>query len=63
MQVADPAELERAVGELLADEPRGWKLGGNAQKVVRQNLGAIERTVEMILDHLKAKDVYIVEPS
>ena len=33
--------------------PRREQLGRNALKVVRENLGAIERTVEMIVEHLR----------
>jgi hypothetical protein len=31
----------------------------NARRVVAQNLGAINRTVEMILDKLRARQIYI----
>jgi len=52
--------LENAVAELLADEKRRAELGRNALKVVRENLGAIDRTLEMILEHLKKRQIYIV---
>jgi 3-deoxy-D-manno-octulosonic-acid transferase len=52
VQVRNAAELERVLGELLADEPRRQELGRNALAVVRENLGAVERTVEMLLSHL-----------
>ena len=52
VQVRDPAELERVLGELLADESRREQLGRNALKVVHENLGAIDRTVDMIVKHL-----------
>lgn len=61
VQVRDAAELETVLGELLADEGRRQELGHNAQRVVRQNQGAIDRTVEMILQHLKHEDIYVVE--
>ncbi|MFZ0828650.1 MAG: 3-deoxy-D-manno-octulosonic acid transferase [Verrucomicrobiia bacterium] len=59
VQVGDPAGLELAIAGLLADENRRLELGRNAQRVVRENLGAIDRTVEMILKHLKKSEVYI----
>jgi 3-deoxy-D-manno-octulosonic-acid transferase len=52
VQVRDEAELERALRELLANEQRREQLGGNARKIVYQNLGAMERTVDMIIKHL-----------
>ncbi len=52
VQVRDAAELERVLGELLAEAPRREQLGRNALEVVRENLGAIERTVDMIVKHL-----------
>jgi 3-deoxy-D-manno-octulosonic-acid transferase len=59
VQVKDAAELENALGDLLGDEPRREQLGRNALKVVHQNLGAIERTVEMIVEQLAASELYI----
>ena len=52
VQVSDPAGLEKAIAGLLADEKRRTELGRNAHSVVRENLGAIDRTVEMILEKL-----------
>jgi 3-deoxy-D-manno-octulosonic-acid transferase len=60
VQVKDEAELERALVELLADESRRAQLGHNATNVVRENLGAIERTVDMIVEQLDADEVYVV---
>ena len=60
IQVQDPETLENAITELLADEPRRAELGRNAFKVVRENLGAIDRTVEMILEQLAKRQIYIV---
>jgi 3-deoxy-D-manno-octulosonic-acid transferase len=48
-------ELEKALAELLADEKRRAELGPQRARVVRENLGAIDRTVEMILEHLKGR--------
>jgi len=60
IQVNSVAALEITVGELLADEKRREELGHNALRVVRENLGAVGRTVNMILDNLKDRGIYIV---
>jgi 3-deoxy-D-manno-octulosonic-acid transferase len=60
VQVRDPAALDDALRGLLADKNRRAELGRNALEVVAENLGAVDRTVEMILGHLKARDIYIV---
>lgn len=60
IQVPDAETLEQAIAELLADESRRAELGRNAAKVVRENLGAIERTVDMILEQLAKRQIYIV---
>ena len=36
-------------------------LGVNALKVVRENLGAIEKTVDMIAERLDHTDVYMAQ--
>ncbi|HEY2084173.1 MAG TPA: glycosyltransferase, partial [Verrucomicrobiae bacterium] len=59
VQVRDAAELEQKTAELLANETRRAELGRNALKVVRENLGAIERTVDIIVDHLDNGQIYI----
>jgi 3-deoxy-D-manno-octulosonic-acid transferase len=59
VQVRDATELEKALAELLAQPGRREELGRNARKVVRENLGAIERTVDMIVEHLRDRDIYI----
>jgi 3-deoxy-D-manno-octulosonic-acid transferase len=59
IQVRGPEGLEGAIAGLLADENRRAELGRNAQRVVHENLGAIDRTVEMILEHLKKHEIYI----
>ncbi len=59
MQVKDSAQLEIAITTLLADRDQAKALGLNALKVVRENLGAIEKTVEMIAKTLENTDVYI----
>jgi 3-deoxy-D-manno-octulosonic-acid transferase len=59
VQASDAAELEKVLAELLADAPRREELGRNAVKVVRENLGAIDRTVDMIVRHLDNGELYI----
>ena len=56
VQVRDAAELERELGELLADAGRRAALGRAARAVVERNLGAVERTVEMIVEGVSGKD-------
>ncbi len=55
-QVADAKELEAVMGELLADEPARQRLGQAALKVMQENKGAVERSVEMILAPLRKED-------
>ncbi|HEU0038873.1 MAG TPA: hypothetical protein VFR76_06340, partial [Verrucomicrobiae bacterium] len=55
----DAAELEAALAQLLADKARREQLGSNAAKVVRENLGPVERTVDMIVGHLDPKVFYV----
>ena len=52
LQVADAAGLERALAGLLADPAHAAQVGATAQAVIRENLGSIDRTVEMILAQL-----------
>jgi 3-deoxy-D-manno-octulosonic-acid transferase len=59
VQARDAAELEQVLAELLADGPRRDQLGRNALKVVRENLGAIDRTVDMIVQHLADDGLYL----
>jgi 3-deoxy-D-manno-octulosonic-acid transferase len=60
VQVPDAAALEKVLGELLEDQYQRAELGRNALQVISENLGAMERTVEMVLDKLKSMDVYVV---
>jgi 3-deoxy-D-manno-octulosonic-acid transferase len=62
VQVRDAAELESALARLLSDAARREQLGRNAVKVVRENLGAIDRTVDMIVERLRQKEFYVVSP-
>jgi 3-deoxy-D-manno-octulosonic-acid transferase len=59
VQIRDAAELENVLAELLADAARRDEVGRNAVKVVRQNLGAIEQTIDMIVEHLDEDEHYI----
>ncbi|HXF10874.1 MAG TPA: glycosyltransferase N-terminal domain-containing protein, partial [Desulfuromonadaceae bacterium] len=59
VQVRDAAGLELALVGLLGDEKQREMLGQNALKVVRENRGAIERTVEMIVKHLESGELYV----
>jgi 3-deoxy-D-manno-octulosonic-acid transferase len=59
LQVRNAEELESALALLLSDRDQAAALGLNALKVVRQNLGAIEKTVELIVQQLHGTDVYI----
>jgi 3-deoxy-D-manno-octulosonic-acid transferase len=59
IQVRDAAGLEQAIGNLLADPALRDDLGRNALKVVRNNQGAIDRTVEMIVKHLHGGEMYV----
>jgi 3-deoxy-D-manno-octulosonic-acid transferase len=59
VQVRDAAELEKVLADLLANKERREELGRNALKVVHENLGAIDRTVDMIVKHLDNGELYI----
>jgi 3-deoxy-D-manno-octulosonic-acid transferase len=59
LQVNSPEALEKTIAELLGDKARCAELGRNALEVVAENLGAIDRTVEMILEQVKKCKIYI----
>lgn len=59
VQVRDAAELEVAFAELLFNAARREQLGWNALQVVRENLGAVDRTVEMILKGVEKSGIYM----
>lgn len=59
VQVRDAAELEVVFAELLSNPARREQLGGNALQVVRENLGAVDRTVEMILKGVEKSGIYM----
>ena len=60
VQAGTPDALGKAIGELLANEKCRAELGRNAQRVVRENLGAINRTVEMVLEKLEPREIYFL---
>jgi 3-deoxy-D-manno-octulosonic-acid transferase len=51
VQVPDEAGLETALADLLANPARAAEMGRVAKRVVRENFGAIERTIDMIVSH------------
>jgi 3-deoxy-D-manno-octulosonic-acid transferase len=57
--VKDANELDRALTQLLEDPEKAAGIGRNALQVVRQNFGAIEKTVEMIIAQLEGTEVYV----
>jgi len=58
-QVRNVDELTEAFADLLADPDRATTMGRAALAVVRENLGAIERTVAMVVQHLEETDIYV----
>ena len=60
VQVKGPQELEATLADLLGRPDRRAELGRNAQAVVSENLGAVERTVDMILPFLRERGVLVV---
>ena len=59
IQVRNATELEAAFSTLLSDPDQAATIGANALKVVRENLGSIDKTVEMIVKQLDGTDVYV----
>jgi 3-deoxy-D-manno-octulosonic-acid transferase len=59
VQVQNAAELEKKLAELLGNESQRVELGQKAVRVVRENLGAIDRTVDMIVQRLDNGEIYI----
>ena len=59
IQVKSSEQLESAIHELLLDGQRREMLGKNALRVVHQNRGAIDRTIDMIVNGLKQEDMYL----
>lgn len=63
VQVQNAAELEQKLAELLTNDARRAQLGHNALKVVQENRGATNRTVDVILDRLEGGELYIIKQS
>lgn len=61
IQVKDEAALEAELRSLLRDPSRREVLGARALQVVRENKGSIDRTVDMIVEHLKDDGIYVAE--
>lgn len=59
VQVNSGAELEKAVADLLGNESARTRLGQNALAVVKKNQGSIDRTVDMVVEHLKEEEIYV----
>jgi 3-deoxy-D-manno-octulosonic-acid transferase len=58
VQIKTAGELEKTISELLLNPAQRAELGKNAKAVVDRNTGAVERTVEMILDKLP-REIYV----
>ena len=59
VQVQDAAGLEKVLAELLGNRSRLAELGRHALEVVQENLGAVERTADMIVEHLDDSELYV----
>jgi 3-deoxy-D-manno-octulosonic-acid transferase len=59
VQVSNATELGQMLAELLEDGERRDYMGRRALAVVQQNLGAIERTVEMLVHRLQGREIYV----
>jgi len=57
--VQNEKELEEALANILSDSAKAAELSRNAIRVVRENTGAIERTIDMIVANIDNRDVYI----
>jgi 3-deoxy-D-manno-octulosonic-acid transferase len=63
VQVQDATALETAIIDLLNDPARSAELSKNALAVVRENSGAIERTVDMMVNYLDDGEMYVASRS
>jgi len=59
LQVKDAAGLELALAQILSDDALAAELGRNAVRVVWENSGAIDRTVDMIVENLDGSPIYV----
>ncbi len=60
VEAKDPDALEAAIATLLENPKRRAELGQHALEVVAENLGAVERTVEMILPALAKRGIKVM---
>jgi len=58
VQVRNRHELESVFERLLVDPHRREQLGRNALQVVRENQGAVDRTLDIILKHFEGSELY-----
>jgi 3-deoxy-D-manno-octulosonic-acid transferase len=63
IQVPDERALEDAFRKLLRDPKQREELGRRGLRVVQENKGSIDRTLDMLVDHLKEEDIYIAPRS
>lgn len=61
LQISGENELESSLDRLLSDPQLRTQLSQNALKVVQQNRGAIDRTVDMIIGYLAEEDIYVAK--
>ncbi len=61
IQVRDATGLESALAEILGNDKRAAELGRNALRVVRENSGSVERTVDMIVDQLEGLPMFVAQ--
>jgi len=59
LQVKDTPGLEAALATLLSDAAKAAEIGHNAMEVVHENVGAIERTVDMIVERMDQSEIYV----
>ncbi|HXG47018.1 MAG TPA: 3-deoxy-D-manno-octulosonic acid transferase [Methylomirabilota bacterium] len=62
IQVKNAEELESAFALYLSQPETAAQYGRNALAVVRENLGSIERTVDMIVTRLNNPEIYVATP-
>ncbi len=62
VRVTDAAELELTFEDLLGNPAKRVKLGHKARAVVQKNQGVLNRTVEMIVNRLDGRCLYVASP-
>ena len=58
--VQNEADLEHALEELLTDSAKREAMGRNALSVVQENLGAVERTIQMLAENLSTRGIQVL---